>query len=431
MTETGFSASSSQPIWTGPRGYGRRHILDDADFSLWDASEHDFRYPEPHQIKWLGQRYKASRIAIYFPTMIIETDDPPHPLPLTVAGVATKFVPLSKRVDMNSSGAKTKLLQDPRPIKQSTNYTAVRKSQDPLPFTLPKWVRPTNEQLKLLVTTLFQICNPQTINVLCPWIIIELCGDDKRAYQPGSLPSKIGGYAAVYHHKAESVFKWESLLARTIKPSNTVQDTTNYLNSLCPGVRVESETFPSSASSATTAGVLVENNLGAQRLTVANHGFLHTQRVFHPSASRTQIGEIDKRWLSLDIALVDLNPSVNFSNSHYFEADPPKRLLRSREIRIGDCFALDGMSTGLVFVQAAGVMLDFPERPSPSSQIEFRTWTIYEHLGARPSPRLCGAAFVNEDGGVAGFFQLGNHDYACTPCLDEFIDRSWNVVQAA
>ena len=69
---------------------------------------------------------------------------------------------------------------------------------------------------------------------------------------------------------------------------------------------------------------------------------------------------------------MDLNPSVTFSNSHYFEADSTKRLLRSREIRISNYFALDRILTGLVFVQAAGVMLDFPERPPPSSQIELR-----------------------------------------------------------
>ena len=43
---------------------------------------------------------------------------------------------------------------------------------------------------------------------------------------------------------------------------------------------------------------------------------------------------------------------------------------------------------------------------------------------------MYGAALVEDDedgGGVAGFFQEANDDFALTPCLDEFIDRSWSV----
>lgn len=136
----------------------------------------------------------------------------------------------------------------------------------------------------------------------------------------------------------------------------------------------------------------------------------------------------------LDIALVKLNPSINFTNTTYFEAKRPRRLLRPQEIPDGAFFCIDGMSTGAVFMQVHGITLDIPPRPSSMTAIQFSKWKIFRGFGAFDSvPRqgICGAALVEDDsdeGGVAGFFVNGNAYYGLTPCLDEFIDRSWNVV---
>ena len=91
------------------------------------------------------------------------------------------------------------------------------------------------------------------------------------------------------------------------------------------------------------------------------------------------------------------------------------------------------MSTGPVFMQAQGITLDIPPRPSSMTAIQFFKSKIFRGFGALGSvPRqdICGAPFVEDDsdeGGVAGFFVNGNADFALTPCLDEFIDRSWDV----
>jgi len=53
-------------------------------------------------------------------------------------------------------------------------------------------------------------------------------------------------------------------------------------------------------------------------------------------------------------------------------------------------------------------------------------------MAAVPRDGICGAALVEDDseeGGVAGFFQNGNSYYALSPCLDEFIDRSWALFE--
>ena len=431
--------------WTGPRGYGGRHRLDEAPFSLWDEAKNDFRLPTSSESAWLVTRYKASAIEFQFPIMVIETADPPKPLPLTVATVAVSFLsPPSTPVARNTNGMRLEPLYDARPIGFSTNYAGMRGPKDPLQFTFRKWIQPTDEELKSLVDALFRFCNPRMVHILCPWIIIELRVDDQRTYEPGSLPRRIGGFAAHYHHSLESVFEGLSVQGRErlISLTASTQDNSNYLqvyNELCPGVRVESGEVTNMGqyaqfSMSTTAGILIRDNHGHQRLSVSNHGFLYSDEVFHPSSNGVEIGVIDERWDALDIALVKLHPPARFTNNTYFEAKRPRRLLRSQEIPDGAFFSVDGMSTGIVYMQAQGLALDIPPRPQFCTDITFAKMRIYRGFGAMaavPRDGICGAALVEDDseeGGVAGFFQNGNSYYALSPCLDELIDRSWGVV---
>ena len=156
-----------------------------------------------------------------------------------------------------------------------------------------------------------------------------------------------------FHHQEESVFKGLSARARQTKPEPFVQDTSDYLSLFgenCPGVRVTSATIADDGSHlpgsmSTTAGILLRDNHGNQRLTVSNHGFQNRKEVFHPTETSKLIGEIDERWEHLGIALVKLNPSINFTNKTYFEAKAPRRLLSSHEIPYGAYFSVDGMST--------------------------------------------------------------------------------------
>ena len=431
--------------WTGPRGYGGRHKHDQAPFSLWDEAKWDFRGPTSSETSWIATHYHATTIEIQFPLMIIETEIPPEPLPLTVAGVATKFVaPKSEPVTLRVSGRDVHILDDTRPHKFPTNYAGMRGPPDPLPFAFRKWVTPQDDQLQLLINAICEFCNPRMVHIMCPRIIVEISCDDDRTYEDGSMPRRIAGFAVHYYHCTESAFPGLSGRGRErlIQPSNRVEDDTNYLqilNELCPGVRVSSGIATDSGTSAetlmaTTAGLLVRNSHGQQRLTVANHGFLDSKDVFHPSTEGTHIGEIDERFEHLDIALVKLHPSVNFTNKTYFEVKAPRRLLRGVDIPQGAFFAVDGMSTGLVFMQAHGLSMEIPPRPPNVEEIKFFKMTLcrgFGALGAVAREGICGAAFVEDDseeGGVAGFFQNGNGDYAMSPCLDELIDRSWEVV---
>lgn len=192
---------------------------------------------------------------------------------------------------------------------------------------------------------------------------------------------------------------------------------------------------------ATTAGILVKStfNTDAPRLTVANHGFLSTNNVFHPTVEGVKIGEITERFEALDIALVQLYPSISFSNLQYFEAKAPRRLLRSNAVsaRVGSWCSLDSMSSGLVFARITGVKIKPAVRPSGVAipAIELHTEHIMQLMGptgGAVTEGICGAAIVvdEEDGGVVGFFQLGEEggDWATCPALDDLIDRGWSVV---
>ncbi|KAL8941733.1 MAG: hypothetical protein Q9216_002061 [Gyalolechia sp. 2 TL-2023] len=430
---------STTKAWTGPKGFGAKHEYDDAPFSLWDNVMNDFRLPTSSERAWLSSRFPNSRHAFRWPTIIIETNTPPKPLPLTIAGVAARFLPPSESEDNANPGP----LQDNLPTKITNDYMDMKSSVDPLTFKLVKWKKPTLQQKRAVVDVICSFCNPHYIHVLFPYLIVELYRDG-RCYAAGSLPRRIGGCSAVYHHKSTSIFEDMAVhgVPGLIQPTVNVQDTSDYLQAyhvLTPGVRVSSAHVTNVGQRAdlaigTTAGVLLRNNHGQQRLTVAHHGFLHSEDVHHPTEIGTHIGVIDERFEHLDLALAKLDPSINFDNSTYFESKRPRRLLRGAEIELGAWFSVDGISTGMVFLRAAGITMELPPRPARTTEIEWTGWNLFDGFGQINTELrggICGAAIVEEDvddGGVAGFFCHGHGQWALSPCLDELIDGSWSVI---
>ncbi|KAL9099006.1 MAG: hypothetical protein Q9163_005432 [Psora crenata] len=432
-----------QPNWSGPHGYGCRHRLDDAPFSLWDEALHDFRLPSRWETDWIKTRYSPTKIGFQWPIIVLETVTLPTELPLTLACVAVKFIPPPLEEAIGITGQILPIIEDVRPFSVPTDYAGMRGPPDPLPFSFRRWTQPTDEQLEVLAVELVRICNPLRVHILCPNLIVELCTDDQKVYQPGSLPRRIGGFAVHYHHGTDpfgelSVRSQQRLIA----PTASTQDKSDYLRTrqeLCPGVCVSSGTVTNvgqyaTLSMSTTAGIVLRNNRGDQRLTVSNHGFLHSDDVYHPIPQGTHIGEIDERWQALDIALVKLNPSVRFTNANYFESKVPRLLLYRSQVPLGVFFALDGMSSGMLWFQSQGVTMMFPPRPPNMTEISFHKMILYQQFGnggVTMREGICGAAIVEDDtddGGVAGFFWEASPNYAFSPCLDELIDRGWMVV---
>jgi hypothetical protein len=95
-----------------------------------------------------------------------------------------------------------------------------------------------------------------------------------------------------------------------------------------------------------TSGVILWHK-SLERLTLANHGFPTTE-VYHPDTNGVIIAEITHRLPALDIALAKLYNPFRYTNTRYFEAPVPIRLLRHSEFGSEWC-ELDGMTTGVVF----------------------------------------------------------------------------------
>ena len=223
-------------------------------------------------------------------------------------------------------------VKDNLPIQFTNNYMNMRSSIDPLLFKLARWKRPTSEPKRAIVEAMSNICNPHYIHILCPFIIIELF-DDARSYAARFLPRGAGGCSAVYRHQKASIFEDVTMhgVHRTTEPSTNLQYSSGYPqahNVLTPGTRVSSTPTPNT-DQPSTAGILLRNLDGQQRITLSHHAFSHSTSLYSPnpttSTSVTHIGIIDQRFPYLDIALAKLfNPYISSSSPPPPPPPPPK-----------------------------------------------------------------------------------------------------------
>lgn len=295
-------------------GYGSRHIFDDAHFSLWVEEQKNFRRHTKEEAKWIGERYRAHEIFFFYPFLFIVTDNPPDPLPLTVACVATRFLP----------SAPLALLPG-----FYTNYANPRL-HDPAPLRLARWAHPTKLEITEIIRALSTIVNLRAVNWFGYYCYVELCVDDK-SYDRHSLPEIVAGKATMYHHSQASFWKdvENHALSRLVDPAaytdRVVHDDTNYLRegagTLQPGVRIANDPksndgFFSEAERGTTCGVRLQKQ-GHAVVTVANHGVADSEDVYHPSAlNGDKIGRVVERWPTQDVALVELTPSVKLLSGY-------------------------------------------------------------------------------------------------------------------
>lgn len=327
--------------------------------------------------------------------------------------------------------------------------------QDPCPtLTWPKMAFPTKEQNITLLTALEPFANIRAILYLPNWTIVELRYGDGRVYEPRSLPGIVAGRTTLYHH-AEGPFYHRmrsQTRARFIdhaqhmnSPEPLPQDDSNYLRRLCltPGCRVESGLGSpgsgyGSVNSATTLGVKLHNVHGEEMVTVAQHGFLLSNVVYHPRVGEDMIGTVSDTCPELDIAFVKLTPaaSASFTNECNFQAEPPRSLMPGDMIEAGSWSKVDGMSSGLVNLMAYGKYFLEPVRPVGHPAIPSERWkaisvnAVFGAINSTISEGTCGAPIVEcGNGGVTGFFHLSDGTNCLRIHLDDLIAEGWQVVQ--
>lgn len=398
----------------------------------------DFRWPNNEEGKWIANKYQAVEISYEWPHIFIQTSNPPSPVPLTVAGVAAKFLPVGV---------------EPRPLIGNNLYFNSTMS-DLIPnLSLIPWELPSTDSMSIIAEALSRVANILAINYMWPTIYVELRWDG-RQYESQSLPGIIGGCATVYHHGITPF--WDTMKdharTRAIDPSQASpggtyhKDETNYVASggLCSGALLQSKpvhmaTGPfSEIFKNTTAGVMVKGPQGEVRVTAANHGFLEDDEVFHPSSAQgIRIGKVVERWEAKDVALIELESYIPFKKEQFFSSPTPAKLLRKADLKAGAWFVADGATTGPVKMQVVGLRLRVPPRPE-GIEIDYMSYkylvnivlSTFGPMGGHAKDGICGAALVHENPqikGVGEFFQLGNDFYCFAPCLDEFMDGGWSL----
>ncbi|KAI4135290.1 MAG: hypothetical protein LQ347_000808 [Umbilicaria vellea] len=415
-------------------GFGSRHVHDTAPFSLWDDESATFREPLTRELDWMFATYRARTIDVELPDIVIRTDQPPTEIPLTVGGALVRFVPEDMVLHNVPDGS----------LRPYPN----RQRGDLLSSPLPLFSIPSHQQCHEIIRLLELEVDIRAIHFLPPQIIVELDIVGGKKYNRHSLPSRAGGISIQYHEANESFWKGSSQMGyeRLITPTDTVVDNSDYLfnnpHRISPGVCLASSLvmeggLPTSRWFSTSAGLFLQR--GTKRyVSVANHGFPDSSEVYHPSPTGRRIGQITDRFPAWDLAFAQLDPSISFSNDHYFAAPKPSRLICVEEIKAGDWFEVDGYSTGRLDMCARGRSYVSPEMPAGIQVIPvpYRKWRIetayslFGSIGASVKEGICGAPVVDQEGRVAGMFSLVDQSglWAHTAGLDFFSNSGWSLI---
>ena len=414
------------PRWDNTTGVGCKHVLDHAPFSLWDPEDHGFRTPTKEELHWIDKQFNNESLWFEDHRFVIETNSPPDPVPLTIAACPAYFVPpgMAPKSLVGSTALSNPRLLDPVPhIRLRNNQT------------------PSRSDMNNITEALLKLVDIQEIVFFPKTIMVRLVQSD-HVHKRASLPGTVAGQPTTYQQSTSSLLTSMRNRAREriidpqeILPDGTqCLDDTDYLRhaaweKLTPGMRLSCGNWASSA------GVRVRK--GAEEyVTMAHHASLGERDVYHPDITGHHIGEIVDRREELDLALIRLDPSVKqkFTNSLNFLATAPRFLLEQDDVTLFTWLEVEGMSTGMVFLQLVGMGLSCPPRPDGHPKMPVHKWSALDVLeihGAtneRLVDGMCGAPLVRPDGGVAGFFHLAQGDYAITWCLDDLVAEGWQLV---
>lgn len=205
-------------------------------------------------MSYIGARYNAERVIFYEWILVVETSNPPKPVPLTIAGMPARFVHPGDCGYVNLYGLapySSRRIPDPRP------HANWGKRQSP-----------TKEQMCAVIAAVSELAHVRRVNFLPAAIVVELEYGDGKKYSRKSLPGTVVNRATTYHYGTGSFVSSVRNHAREriLDPTGYVsgplpQDVTDYIKEpgwgiLSPGVRVSTRACAEAALS-TTPGIIL------------------------------------------------------------------------------------------------------------------------------------------------------------------------------
>lgn len=404
-------------------------IRDPMDFSLLVDGNFRTRSATADELDAIYRTFPTcTQIKVRSSIMILKCITAPNNIPLTVAGLPAVFLPIDDDYEpIPGSPGNPRIADitfDPFNPKEETPFNFLDRVND---WITVMGYKPINASLYL------------------GELVIGLETDMPQHM----LPGRLGGFIPFYCIGSRA-FKGRPIArSRLIEPREDVSDDANYRSrGLTPGVRV------SGRSKSGTSGVVIVNKVtGARRITVANHVFDDTSDVFHPvTLPGCHIGVIKERYPDLDVALVELDEDVAYSNNTYFTADIPRRLTTANSLHhqalapsdrsAMSWYSFDSPFTGNVPLVYTG--WDSSPRAEADTHVHhhlkyMHSYMLMNNVGInldRLRDEVCGSPIVidsydldpEDQGDVLGFFAYTDQNVVenvLVPALDLLIDDGW------
>jgi hypothetical protein len=395
---------------------------DPMEFSLYDLTKGDYRVPTDLEIDALRDAFpSAVDFRFQWPLMIVRCSKPPEQVPLTVGRVPAVFLPVSDKYE---------------PIPGTPGHPRVADFLAENPYD-PDIETRFDFCRRVLAALSERKLSSLSASLYLRALVIEL----QNYIPPLSLPGRLGGIVPYYCNGKSAWKNREIRQSHLITPIQGTVDVSNYSSTgLTPGVRVCGD------NCAGTSGLVLHNRFtGDRRLMVANHVFCDTDDVYHPATSpENHIGKVTHRYPDLDIALVQLNEHVEYSNTTYFDAPIPKKLVTRNYQGIPgqEWFCVDSPFTGLAPLLWTGVRVGIKEDLSqPFHSLKYVEQYVFMsmHINVgRLSEGVCGSPLVHDegcsgsesDGAVMGLFSWSDQNIIenlFVAVVDEIVVDGWEV----
>lgn len=355
---------------------------------------------------------------------------PPKPWPKRIAGLSCYFT--TTEGDLG-----------PSPPINRPNFTHIR--------LLPN-LNLSDDESK--AEELFQLTKTHFINIGVAITEIQYWGRfiviviESRHTDMSHLPQSIARCNCFYLYDDEMGRPLNRSALRQLDPAPGYPDNSKY-DTLRPGVMLSSGKHPTEGWELfTSSGVQVQDRNGYRYMTCAAHRFPYDGRVFHPNSSGQKIGTLITEITHTDIALVQLDKQIAFTNEVFQNTvtpGPPIQLQRFNTEEVirdkpGDEIYINSPFTG--YIEGTRGILSTCRVPSDDLREPEQWWiqTRWDYMGQGSSNSLadgiCGSAIWNNEGNVLGFFRYApksGHflDWCMSISSHELVKRGFSIVNDA